>query len=151
MNWRTMLLKYPLQEHGLACVIISDNLTWNKRACLACSKYSFVRRNPICIKYVSVRRSIYLRLVGSHLWYEAQLWAPQSTELVVKVEWMQWRASKYILNLPFHCQPLVKDKLIQLMLLPLRYWHKYRYMESLLRVVTERIYYPLDMCSTMTY
>ena len=128
----TMLLKSPLQEKVLACVIIFDNRTWNKQACFACSKYSFVRRNTRGVKNVSVRQSVYLRLVRSHLWYAAQLWAPQSIQLILKVERMQWRASKYIFNLPFCCQPLVKDRLIHLSLLPLTYWNEYRDLELFL-------------------
>lgn len=84
-----MLLKSPLREEVLACVIIYDNLTWNKQACLACSKYSLVRRNTRGIKNVSVTQSVYLRLVRSPLLYAAQLWAPQSIQVVLKVEQMQ--------------------------------------------------------------
>ena len=37
------------------------------------------------------------------------------------MEQIQRRASKHILNLPFHCQQSYKDRLIQLNLLPLTY------------------------------
>jgi len=48
----TMLLKSPLQENVLACVIIFDIRTWNKQACFAFSKYSFVRRNTRGVKTI---------------------------------------------------------------------------------------------------
>ena len=62
--------------------------------------------------------------------------APQLIELVCKMERIQRRASKYILNLPFHCQQSYKDRLIQLNLLPLTYWHEYLDMVFFFRAVT---------------
>ena len=63
------------------------------------------------------------------------------------MERIQRRASKHILNLPFHCQQSYKDRLIQLNLLPLKYWHEYldinwacwNYSNCNLTVVTPRI------------
>ena len=116
-----MLLESTLRKKELG-VVISDNLSWGKQVCAACSKsitmFGFVWRNSKCTENVSVRRSIYLTLLRSHLGYATQVWAPQSIELVCKVKQIQRRASKYILNLPFHCQQSHKDRLIQLTCFP---------------------------------
>lgn len=63
-------LKNSTAKKDLA-VVISDNLSWDKQVCAVCLKSNrmldFVRRNTRCIKNVSVKRSIYLTLVRSHL------------------------------------------------------------------------------------
>jgi hypothetical protein len=110
-------------------VYISNNLTWVKQVSEQCTKSNrmlgFVRRNTRFITRTSVRRSIYLTLVRCHLGYATQIWAPQSKELIRKIERVQRRATKYILNLPFRCSESYKDRLVKLNLLPLTYWHEY--------------------------
>ena len=49
------------------------------------------------------------------------------------------RASKSILNLPFYCQQSYKDRLIQLNLLPLTYWHEYLDTVFFFTAVTGRV------------
>ena len=119
-------------------VVIFDDLSWDNQVCAVFSKSNrmlgFVQHNTRCIKNVSLRWSIYLTLVRSHLGYATQVWAPQSIEPVCKMERIQRQASKYIFNLPFHCQHSYKDRLIQLNLLPLPYWHEYLDMILLLRL-----------------
>ena len=92
----------------------------------------FVRRNTRSVKNASVRRIIYLTVVRSHLGYATQVWAPQSKELIRKIERIQRRATKYIFNLPFLCEESYKDRLIKLALLPVSYWHEYLDMVSFL-------------------
>ena len=123
-----VIASYELIKHALGIstaekkelgVVISDNLSWGKQVCSkSITTFGFVRRNSRCIKNVSVRRSIYLTLLRSDLGYATQVWAPQSIELVCKVKWIQRRASKFILNLPFHCQQSHKDRPIQLTCFP---------------------------------
>ena len=74
---------------------------------------------------VAIRRTLYLSLVLSHLGYATQLWAPQTVELVKRVERVQRRATKYILNVPFICDTEYRDRLLATSLLPLSYWHEY--------------------------
>ena len=109
-------------------VIISDKLLWNKEVCYQCAKSNrmlrFVRRNTRSIKNASVRRVIYLTLVRSHFGYATQVWTPQSKELIRKIERIQHRATKYILNLPILCEESYKDRVIKLALLPVSYWHE---------------------------
>ena len=49
------------------------------------------------------------------------------------------RASKNILNLPFYCQQSYKDRLIQLNLLSLTYWHEYLYTVFFFKAVIGRV------------
>ena len=96
------------RKDNVFCVICEIGLKAYKSQIIHCSNsnrmLSFVRHSTRCIKNVSVRRSIYLTLVRSHLGYARQVWGPQSIELVYKMERIQGRASKYILNLQFHGQ-----------------------------------------------
>ena len=48
-----------------------------------------------------VRQTLYLALVRPHLEHATQIWAPQSIELIVKLERIQRRATKFILKLPY--------------------------------------------------
>ena len=42
-----------------------------------------------------------------------------------RVERVQRRATKYILNLPYLCSETYRERLVSLNLLPLSYWHEY--------------------------
>ena len=77
------------------------------------------------MRSTSVRRAIYLALVCAHLGYATQVWAPQSIGLIKKVERVQRRASKYILDLPFLTSFSYQERLIKADLLPISYWHEY--------------------------
>ena len=85
----------------------STNLTWSKHVqdlCVQSTKMlGYVRRSTLDIKTISVRRTLYLTLVRSKLCYATQVWAPQSVELIKRVESIQRRASKFILDRPFIC------------------------------------------------
>ena len=59
------------------------------------------------------------------LGYATQVWTPQSIELCKRMERIQRRASKFILNLPFLCNESYQDRLISINLLPISYWHEY--------------------------
>ena len=61
--------------------------------------------------------------------FTALLWipnlAPQSVALVKRMESLQRRATKYILNLPFRCDTTYNERPTLLNLLPLCYWHEF--------------------------
>ena len=57
--------------------------------------------------------------------YATQIWAPQTIELIKRVERVQRRATKYILNLPYHCEVTYEDRLQATNLLPVSFWHEY--------------------------
>ena len=63
----------------------------------------YVRRSTLDIKTITVRHTLHLTLVRSKLCYASQVWVPQSVELIKRVERIQRRASKFILDLPFIC------------------------------------------------
>ena len=121
-------------------VYITDNLTRNKQINVQCAKASrllgYVRRNTRLVKSITVRRSAYLTLVRSHLGYATQVWTPQSIDLIRKLERVQRRATKYILDLPFICDQTYGDRLMNLSLLPIFYWHEFLDMIFLFKVVT---------------
>ena len=121
-------------------VYITDNLTWNKQVNVQCAKASrllgYVRRNTRLVKSITVRRSAYLTLVRSHLDYATQVWTPQSIDLIRKLERVQRRATKYILDLPFICDQTYGDRLMNLNLLPIFYCHEFLDMIFLFKVVT---------------
>ena len=64
-------------------------------------------------------------VVRPHLGYATQIWAPQTIELIKRVERVQRRATKFILNLPFHCELTYEDRLQATDLLPISFWHEY--------------------------
>ena len=110
-------------------VYITDNLTRNKQVNVQCAKASrllgYVRRNTRLVKSITVRRSAYLTLVRSHLDYATQVWTPQSIDLIRKLERVQRRATKHILDLPFICDQTYGDRLMNLNFLPISYWHEF--------------------------
>jgi hypothetical protein len=63
----------------------------------------YIRRSTLNIREFAIRRTLYLLLVRSHLGYATQVWAPQTVELVGKVERVQRCATKNIFNVPFIC------------------------------------------------
>ena len=110
-------------------VWVSNNLTWNKQVLEQTARANrllgFIRRNTRYIQSVSVRRTLYLTLVRAHFAYAAQLWAPQSIEMISRIERTQRRATKYILKLPFSSTVSYSSRLQTLSLLPITYWHEY--------------------------
>ena len=57
--------------------------------------------------------------------FEVSFRASLSKELIRRIERIQRRATKYILNLPFLCEESFKDGMIKLTLLSVSYWHEY--------------------------
>ena len=72
----------------------------------------------------TVRRTLYLALVMPHLGYAIQIWAPQSIELIVKLECIQRRATKFILKPHYSPNISYKSLLQTLNLTPICYWHE---------------------------
>ena len=73
------------------------NLTWSKHRqdlCVQSTKMlDYVRRSTLDTNTISVRRTLYFTLVRSKPCYASQVWAPQSVELIKRVERIQRRAS----------------------------------------------------------
>ena len=116
------VVESTIHERDLG-VWISTILTWSKHVqdlCVQSTKMlGYLRRSILDIKTISVCRTLYLTLVRSKLCYASQVWAPQSVELIKRVERIQRRASKFILDLPFICDVGYSVRLEQLDLIPL--------------------------------
>jgi hypothetical protein len=54
-----------------------------------------------------------------------RFWSPQTIDLIARLERVQRRASKYILDLPYLCESSYTQSLIDLVFLPPSYWHEY--------------------------
>ena len=108
---------------------ISNNLTWWKQVLEQCSKASkmlgFIKRSTRTITNCKARRTLYFTLVWSQMGNATQFWSPKTIDLISHLERPQKRASKYILDLPFTCETIYKQRLIDLNFLPLSYWHEY--------------------------
>ena len=109
-------------------VWISKDLTWykqvNEQFSRAHKLIGYLKRNTRFILRTDVRRTLYLALVRPHLGYATQIWAPQSIELIVKLERIQRRATKFILKLPYSSNISYKSRLQTLNLIPICYWHE---------------------------
>ena len=110
-------------------VWVTSNLTWSKHVLDCCAKANnllgFLRRCSAEIRDRNTRRILYLSLVRPALGYASQVWSPQTIDLIKRIECVQRRASKFILNLPFMCNESYLDRLISINLLPISYWHEY--------------------------
>jgi hypothetical protein len=86
---------------------VSNELCWKKQVVEQTSKANkvlgFVRSSREK-RSQRTRRCLFLSVVRPHLGYATQIWAPQTIELIKRIERVQRRATKFILNLPFHCE-----------------------------------------------
>ena len=112
-------------------VWITKDLTWykpqtsiNEQSSRANKLLGYLKTNTRFIVRTEVRRTLYLALVRPHLRYATQIWAAQSTELIVKPERIQRRATKFILTLPYSSNISYKSRLQTLNLIPICYWHE---------------------------
>ena len=85
----------------------------------------YARRSTLDIKTISVRRTLYLSLVRSQLCYGSQVWAPQTINLIKRIERVQRRATKYVLDVPFLYNVSYNQRLDMLDLIPICYWHEF--------------------------
>ena len=102
-------------------VWISKDLTWykqvNEQSSRAHKLLGYLKRNTRFILRTDVRGTLYLALVRPHLGYATQIWAPQSIELIVKLERVQ-RRTTYSSNISF------KSRFQTLNLIPICYRHE---------------------------
>ena len=104
---------------------ITSDLTWSKHVLNRCAwankLLGYVKRCSEEISNVRARRTLYLSLVRSVFGYLSQVWSPQTVILMQRVERVQRRATKYILNLPYLCSETYQERLVRLHRLPLSY------------------------------
>ena len=110
-------------------VYINSTLTWSDQTHDQCMKANrmlgFLSRSAANEVDINTRRTLYLALVRSTLGYATQVWSPQSINSVSRIERVQRRATKFVLDLPFQCTETYKERLIYLDLLPISYWHEF--------------------------
>ena len=75
--------------------------------------------------YHSYSKYMLQSLVRSNLAYCSQVWAPQAVNLIVDIERIQRRATKFILSLPYRSEVRQKQRILKIGLLPLCYWHEF--------------------------
>jgi hypothetical protein len=112
----------PVREEKDLGVVITSNFTWDQQILAVVSKankmLALLRRTCPLIKDARVRRSLYLSLVKCH--YATEVWSPAHISLKRKVENVQRRATRWILQQRMGQQEY-KDRLVTLDLLPLCY------------------------------
>ena len=125
---KNQVLTVTPEEKDLGVWVTSD-LTWSKHVLDRCAKANkllgFLCRCAAEVRDRNTRRILYLSVARPVLGYATQVWTPQSIELCKRMERIQRRASKFILNLPFLCNESYQDRLISINLLPISYWHEY--------------------------
>ncbi len=119
---------FPLQRktnHRDLGVTIQDSLSWSDHYREICGKayktLHLVRRTITPHHDICTKRKLYITIVRSNLTYCSQLWRPHLLKDISKIEQVQRRASKFILNVTLMDY---KQRLIQLNLLPLMYWYE---------------------------
>ena len=101
-------------------VMVTKDLTWYNHVRYVTAKANrmlgFIKRNCAGISNKDALKLLYISLVRSHLCHCSQVWAPQSSMLMITVEKVQRRASRFICkNHELSC----KDRLPNLNLLPI--------------------------------
>jgi hypothetical protein len=86
-------------------VVISSNLKWNQHVSMVSAKANkmlgYIKRSSLDIRNEKTRLALYKTMVRSQLVYCTQVWPPQSVSLILQIENVQRRATRYILSLPF--------------------------------------------------
>ena len=112
----------PVRKEKDLGVVITSNFTWDQQILTVVSKANkmlgLLRRTCPLIKDTRVRRSLYLSLVNCHLNYATEVWSPSNISLNLKVQNVQRRATRWILQ-QRKGQQEYKDRLVALDLLPL--------------------------------
>ena len=122
----TVICKSLVQKY---LVLITADLKWNQQVSAVCAKTNrmlgFVKRSSIKMHDPRTRTALYKTLVRIRFAYSSQVWSPQSVSLILEVEKIQRRATRFILSLPFRSETSYQDRLLKTGLLSLSYWHEY--------------------------
>ena len=109
-------------------VLITAYLKWNQQVSAVCAKANrmlgFVKRSSIKMHDLRTRTALYKTLVRSRFACSSQVWSPQSVSLILEVEKVQRRATRFILSV-YRSETSYQDRLLKTGLLPLSYWHEY--------------------------
>ena len=77
----------------------------------------FLRRSAFETHDQRARKLLYLSLVRSNLEYCSQMWAPQAANLILDIERIQRRATKFIPSLPYRSEVSYEQRLLKIGLL----------------------------------
>ena len=95
-------------------ILVDCDLTWrtqvSDQAKRANKLLGFIRRNARYIRSTLTRRTLYLGLVCAHFAYATQVWAPWPIQLISKLENIQRRATKFILQFTFYHRNILQGK-----------------------------------------
>ena len=95
------LIPFKSTQRDLGIQVSSD-LKWSQHIRNVVAKANrmlgFLRRNCVRLTDVNSRRTLYISLVRAQLCYGSELWAPQTTKDLLRIEGIQRRATKYILQ-----------------------------------------------------
>lgn len=109
-------------------VTITSNLKWDCHIIKIVSKgykmLGFLCRHLNKNFSLTTRRLLYLTFIRSQVGYASELWAPQTICSMQRLEQLQRRSTKFILNLHWQNKVPYIDRLRQTNLLPLTYWHE---------------------------
>ena len=107
-------------QHRDLGVAVSDNLSWTVHHRIIVSQairnLSFIRRTLPNITSPAVKRTLYISPIKSKLSCCSEVWRPHLITDILKIERVQRRATKFILN-DYHSD--YKTRLLSLTLLPL--------------------------------
>ena len=130
-------------------VLITSDLKWNQHISMVCAKANkmlgFIKRSSMDIRNEKTRLALYKTMVRSQIAYCTQVWSPQSVSLILQIENVQRRATRYILSLPFLSGISYKNRLIKTSLLPLTYWHEYLDMVYLYKALVLSNYHNIQI------
>ena len=83
-----------------------------------------LRRNSVASFTTDQWKLLYLTFVRPYISYASEVWAPSTINSITKIESLQRRATKFILNTHWQEDISYHERLSRLNLLPLTYWHE---------------------------
>jgi hypothetical protein len=81
----------------------------------------FGKRSSIKMHDPRTCTTLHKMLVRSHFACSSQVWSPHAVSLILEVEKIQRRATRFILSLPFRSETSYQDRLLKTGLLPPSY------------------------------
>ena len=85
---------------------------------------TFLRRSGFVSFTTDQWKLLYLTFVRPYNGYASEVWAPSTINSITKIESLQRRATKFILNTHWQEDISYHERLSRLNLLPLTYWHE---------------------------
>ena len=133
-------------------IILTSNLTWNshidKIVAKANKMLGLLRRTCPLLTNCDGRRTLYLSLVKSKLSYASAVWSPYHSNNKVKLEKIQRRATRWILNLK-KGDTMYKERLLTLNLVPLAYAREIKDLTFFYKLVNG--FYDLDILNYVSF